>query len=366
MAKAHINPKTLEVGKCSAEIQCPFGGEENHFHTLKEAREESARRAKDQAKNEFKVFKKQEAKALGKHLAPAVEWATKRGNVDLAQKLEHATEKPIEEVLSKPAQDAAFNHHKVLKTYEYMRTMVEKALNETARHGDFLDEKLRVDTPAASYSLSVSEKFNQDEFEALPKRVQDKLLSGDGSSLSIDAAREHLTKEQFDAVTTKSRVLDVIGNDADENDESVKNVRDMLKDVRSEVANGKATTTGQLTDILERYAKDVEAYEKLHGSKKSATELLDGYKATIKEKSPEGTEYFYTDEGGQGFLTSNRLMVDKKKAAELLDEATLAKITVAKDIPDEETAKSLLTVEQFNKVFRSPTVRLTVREKKAK
>jgi len=47
MAKAHINPETGEVGRCGANVKCPFGGEsgeENHYPTLKAAREESARR----------------------------------------------------------------------------------------------------------------------------------------------------------------------------------------------------------------------------------------------------------------------------------------------------------------------------------
>jgi len=47
MAKAHINPETLEVGRCSAQVKCPFGGasgQENHYPTLKMARAEAERR----------------------------------------------------------------------------------------------------------------------------------------------------------------------------------------------------------------------------------------------------------------------------------------------------------------------------------
>jgi len=51
MARAHVNPETLEVGRCNAQVKCPFGGasgEENHYSTLKAAREASAQMAEKQ------------------------------------------------------------------------------------------------------------------------------------------------------------------------------------------------------------------------------------------------------------------------------------------------------------------------------
>ena len=44
MAKFHVNPTTLEPGRCRANKSCPFGDESVHFPTLEEARESAEKR----------------------------------------------------------------------------------------------------------------------------------------------------------------------------------------------------------------------------------------------------------------------------------------------------------------------------------
>lgn len=46
MAVFHVNPKTLEPGRCRAQKKCPFGGEENHFASQGEAQKVAEERLK--------------------------------------------------------------------------------------------------------------------------------------------------------------------------------------------------------------------------------------------------------------------------------------------------------------------------------
>jgi len=151
MARAHINPKTLEVGKCSAEVKCPFGGAENHFSTLKIAKEEAANRAKSQANKDFNVITKDRFAGVkeSKRAEEIVHMShfdqqkvAKSSNVEDLYVLGMYTNSHDHELLQNPMMPAEVIDNKIFKA-GYMMSIDLEIFQLAVRHPNITDEALK-------------------------------------------------------------------------------------------------------------------------------------------------------------------------------------------------------------------------------
>lgn len=392
--KSHIGPDG--PGKCTAqEGNCPFGEGENHFNTITEARKvyqerlEKAYSKAGEVKRKEKSLSKREKELLSnnakmaqqivelrsknngltfedanperaeRRLKEAINYAQERQNNNLIKKLTGASVLPSGAF--KLEDGARVNTDKLLEektSLNYIENGRKKLLESvtSAIGSDDVNEKFTLKTDAGSFSLTIGESFNQDEFDNLPDKLRNS-ISSPKESLSIDLARNNINSELLKEITSKSQVLDfVLLKPKDIGQDKVPYDRKIVGSTSNEKAQS------GLQNIADFYQDAHNTFGKVRDIKKSITETGSSMKKACTDRP--GASFIPARSQLNGALVTNRLNINRKLAEEKLTSEQLKSITNITSGPDIEKAKAVLPVETFNKIFKSRTASLRVTESK--
>lgn len=401
MAKMHVTPDG--PAPCKAEKdRCPYGTAEEHFTDQAEAQKEYERRGQEVLNSEPGLSKKaksadpkskltkREQELVEKNndllrkivnlrsetgdvtyedanpdraqrrLQEALNYAEGRGNTHLADKLSKA--KVLPSGAFKTEDGKRVNTDKVLKAYvankhiESERAAVIAQMNEAVRDTEPGEKKFSVKTDAGSFSATVGEGLDQDEFDKLTAK-QKAACSSPRESLNLDKARETLDPKTLHEVTSKSQVSDyVVGKEPDVGQNEVKADRNLKGDTPDEkIKSG-------LNNLSDFYGRSAETYGKSRDLKAEVAEGSDAIKS-VASKHP-GHTFAPARSQRNGALVTERYSVNSKKAKEMLSDEQLKSITVTSDKPDPDKARLALSDEQFGKIFKARKVSVRVTEAK--
>lgn len=393
--KSHIGPNG--PGRCTASVQsCPFGGEDNHFSTIAQAREEYETRLKnayeEQTASTSKKIrltaKEQELRAKNadmaqelvklraqvtgityddanperaqRRLKESIAYAESRGNEWLVQKLSHANVLPSGafrlEDNSRANVDQQLKAKQEVKAVEAGREKIVGAINELLKHETASKDKFSLKTEAGSFSMTLKPAFSQDEFDKLPAGLQEKLKS-DKTSYSIDAAREKLSSERLAEVTTESQVVDfVIG----------KEITPEVTAVEARTSFNGSTTDAKLEDGLKSVAEFYGGVRAKVGTVSALKKSVDASNDAVKKAvaSNNGPTFVPARSQSNGLLATRRQNIASKLVEEKLTPEERASITVTKREVDPQLAQTILPAETFGKIFQGVTASLRVTEAK--
>lgn len=395
MARFHVSPEG--PGKCGAtKGKCPYGGEsgdENHFDSLGEAEAHFAEKMKHVARPNLEKRAKYpltpEEKALRRknydaaaelvkeraeageiiyddanleraerRLRESIEYAKGRENTHLVDKLSNATVLPSGAF--RTGDGRRVNTDAVLKSYVATKAIEEareKALTSLAsRIGDTeVGTKFSYKDASGSYSLTVAEAMDDRAYDALPEEVR-LAISSEKEGFDSELARNALTKEEYEAISNPTQVIDYVVGKAPAHDVPALSLRESKSD------GSKADLQDGLQDIAGFYAGVHKSVGKVRELKASLSEGSDAIKATAAKRpgntfAPARSQY-------NGAVVSGRRTIDPKKAAELLSPEKLAAIKKVTLVPDREKAKAVLSAEDFGKIFEARKLSLRVTEAK--
>ena len=391
----HIGPNG--PGPCKADKEpCPFD-DGSHFDTPEEAQAEYERRLSE-SKGSTKTLKKNKEKKLSskekelrsknaelvtqmidlrsqqgdvtyedanperaeRRLKEAVAYAESRGNEHLVKKLSSARVLPSGAFKTADKKrvntDAQLKRKIMLNHIDAERKQIEKAINKSLSENPPKEEKFTAKNATGSYSLTVKEGVDRDEFDNLSPQLQ-KACSSERESLSLDEARQNLPASKVHEITQKSQVLDfVIGKEPDVGQSELK------ADTNLKGKTGDEKAQSGIDNVANFYSEVHSKHGKVRDQK---ADLASGNEAikTVASKQ-QGNTFAPARSQKNGALVTERLTVNKKKAEEMLSKDELKKITVKKSEPDPEKAKVALSADKFNKIFKAKKASIRVTEAK--
>lgn len=392
--KAHIGPNG--PGRCTATKEpCPYGGEENHFSTLKDAQAEyevrlagvygkmppmqSGRNKLSKKEQELReansdlvreliklraqtgagiVFEDANPERAQKRLEEAVEYAQGRGNTHLIKKL--ALAKVLPSGAFKTAEGERINTDRVLRAKTVLNQVDEereralKLLNAiVAKDGLPKEKKFAVKTAAGSYSLTLKEGLDEEAFEKLPPKLQAAISTPSGG-FNIDLAREHLDAATLEKITKAVQTADyVMGKPPVEKTHSVSIDTSEATTVDEKLQSG-------LASIAAYYDGVVGEHGKLKDLRTEVKVGSDAIKAAAAATDSQGATFAPARSQWNGVLVSGKRMVDPEAARAHLTPEQLKKITAVSVKPDAEKASALLPPEDFDRIFKAAKVSLRV------
>lgn len=393
--KSHIGPQG--PGRCSAEPDnCPFSPMEDHFSSLKEAKEVYMKRLESNQetvailKSQKKKITQREQELLDRNaelakkiiemraasgeityedanperakrrLEEAVNYARTRQNEYLRNKLIRARVLPSGSFQmadgTRVNMDDLHKEYVIEKQVNATREAFLKKVEEmTTKEGE-LPEKVTLKTPTATYSLTFKEGFNESEFDKLPEKTKNMIMK-ESTSFSVDAAREELPPSVFRKIVQDVQSFDVIsGKKPDVNIPELK--------YRGTGSNVNEKAEDALTD----YAVFHNSLIKEHGS---FSEMKKHYSAgtnAIKTIAASNQDTVFVPARSQfnGGLVSRKQILNQNKVHELLTPEERERITRTTMKPDPEKAAGVLSPEQYKKIFKAHKASLRVTEAKPK
>lgn len=396
--KSHIGPNG--PSRCKAEKgNCPFGGEsgeENHFNTIREAREEYDRRmsethgvvttltAKHSKLSEREQKLREENAKMAKtivalraqngddltyedanperakrRLDEAVDFAASRGNTHLAAKLSAASVLPSGSF--KTADGTRVNTDQVLKNktiinrVEAEREAALAMLTKLAREGDLpVGTKASHKDANGTFTLTVGTGVDEDAVEALPANLKAKITeTKDG--YSIDKAREVLGRDRFNVITSQTLVTDFVMGKPKDDEVHVGSVIEPAGKTPAEKFNNAALNVAGFYGGIRAE----------HGSVKSIKNDLATGQSAIKDTVAARRKNTFSPARSQsnGILVSARRNFDYAKLEATLTAEEKAAIMEPTSKISKEKAKEVLTAEDFGRIFEAKKVTLRVTEK---
>jgi hypothetical protein len=387
--KSHISPEG--PGRCTARPgNCPFGGDENHFSTIAEARSayqerlesayrtlttvtksgyrltpaEQALRQKNfelsQALVEARaargdvVFEDADPARAQRRLQEAVAFAEGRSNTVLSSKL--ATARVLPSGAFRTAGGVRVNTDALLKTHTALRTVEEareRALATlasrigTAPAGEKYSLKVE---GVGSFTLTVSEGLSEEEFHRMPEKLQ-QAVSSEREVLDAKLAATKLSPEKFAQITASSQVIDyVVGKEPATDAPATIPLRES-----SRMEDG-------LADIATYYRRVHSTAGKVRTMRAELAAGSEAVKATAA--SQEGNVFAPARSQANGALVAWRSTVVPEEAWKVLTPEELKSITTVKREPDAAKAAAMLTRTAFDKIFKAKKVSLRVYEAK--
>lgn len=400
--RSHIGPEGPSRCKAKTPESCPFepdGEGTNHFDTIAEARTEYENRlkkaynevptlqAKKQRLNKVEQMLREQNAKIAKSLVEAraqsfegvtfddanperakrrlneaIEYANSRHNEHLVAKLSTASVLPSGAF--KTADGKRVNTDAILEKDQFAKHIEEERKRVLSAVGNMLRDEKNQNTldkftfkgKNGTYSLTIKEGLNEDEFEKLPKKLRDECMT-EKDSLNIDLAREKLSPEKLRQITTTSQVLDVIHGKP----------RDVGKDDHKVSTNFEGNTADEklnsaVKNISDFYDKAIDEKGKLKENKTYISEGKEAIKAvTANNKKntfiPARSQY-------NGALVSGRTNISTTEARKILTPEEIESITVKSPTIDPSKAEAILTPETFGKIFKSKVASLRVTESK--
>lgn len=422
MAKFHVNLETGRVGRCDAQVKCRLGmSEDEHADNIQDARviyenhmKETQgnfaplqkkekkerveavknRKSVDASTDDFNGQKlsKREAEfrarfasmsadvvemraKLGdlsvdqdkgdpvraqESLKNAISFATERGNTHIMEKLAKAKAMPTSVIRTNDGEKVYSDDlSDVDRAVKHIDDGRESIVNSVMNMKDAPVGKYNIKNDDGSFTVTVSDDgVNKDAFDALPEDVRTK-ISKSTNKLSIDLARDNLSQEEYDQVVKQSQVLDYVNG----------RPRDIgLKNVPVKTQFNGDTPEDKMNDSVKSLANLYGSSKKQFG--KNFKELkADKTKmsATIKEAASINSKTENTYIPGRsrhnGLIVSGRQNLDHAAVKELLTDKQISSITKVSHAPDIEKAKSTLSEEDFDRIFKNRKVSLRVAEK---
>lgn len=397
MARIHITPEGPKPCRAGAPERCKYGDGE-HFDNEQDAQQEYERRGNEMLKESEGVKKTKSAVKMTpkeqelakknqellqqivklrsdsgdvtyedanperaqRRLQEALEYANSRGNTHLADQLSRARVLPSGAF--KTSDGKRTNTDAVLKSYvaskhiESERKAVISAMTEAARESKPGKEKFAFKNEAGSFSATVGEGIDEDEFNKLTT-AQQKACSSDSESLSLDEARKHLTPAQLHEITQKQQVTNyIVGKEPDVGQKDVTANRELKGKTSDEkIQSG-------LENLGEFYSKSASTYGKSRDLKAHLNEGSDAMKSVAA--SHNGHTFAPARSQKNGALVTERFVVNSKKAREQLTDEQLKAITVTRPKPDPDKARLALDEKTFGKIFKARKVSVRVTEAK--
>lgn len=295
-----------------------------------------------------------------RRLTESIEYANSRGNTNLANSLSSARVLPSGAF--KTSDGKRVNTDAVLKSYvankhiESERKAVIASMTEAAQADAPTKEKFSFKNEAGSFSASVSEGIDDDEFEKLSAR-QKKACSSPKEGFSLDKAREHLTPAQLHEVTSRQQVANyVVGKEPDVGQKDVRANRELKGKTTDEKMQSGLENLGSF------YEQSAKTYGKSRDLKAHVSEGSDAMKSVAAKN--KGNTFAPARSQKNGALVTERVAVNSAKARELLTADQLKKITTTTDKPDPEKARLALDEKTFGKIFKARKVSVRVTEAK--
>lgn len=295
-----------------------------------------------------------------RRLKESIEYANSRGNTNLANQLSSARVLPSGAFKTEDGKrvntDAVLKSYVASKHIESERNAVIANMTEAARAEKPSKDKFSFKNEAGSFSATVSEGVDEDEFDKLSAK-QKKACSSPKESLSLDNARKHLTPAQLHEVTSRSQVTNyVVGKEPDVGQKDVKADRELKGKTADEKMESGLKNLGGF------YSESAKTYGKSRDLKAHTTEGSDAIKSIAAKNS--GNTFAPARSQRNGALVTERFNVNSKKAREVLTDDQIKKITVKTDKPDPEKARLALDDETFGKIFKARKVSVRVTEAK--
>lgn len=295
-----------------------------------------------------------------RRLKESIEYANSRGNTNLANSLSSARVLPSGAFKTEDGKrvntDAVLKSYVANKHIESERKAVIASMTEAARADAPSKSKFSFKNEAGSFSATVGEGIDEDEFEKLSSK-QKKACSSPKEGFSLDKAREHLTPSQLHEVTSRSQVTNyVVGKEPNVGQNDVRANREL---------EGKTTDEKMesgLKNLGDFYSESAKTYGKSRDLKAHVSEGSDAMKGVAAKQS--GNTFAPARSQKNGALVTERFNVNSAKAKETLSDAQLKKITVTTDKPDPEKARLALDEKTFGKIFKARKVSVRVTEAK--
>ena len=297
-----------------------------------------------------------------RRLTEAVEYANSRGNTHLSDKLTKA--KVLPSGAFKTADGKRVNTDKLLqqtqsiKHLESERGKIQNEMDNVIRNAPPNGEKFSVKRDSGTYTVSVKEGTDDEEFEKLDEKTKAK-ISSDRDSYSMDEARERIPQEKLDKITTNSQVIDyVVGKKPDTGEGDINADTNLKGNDSDEKLQSGATKVADLYESYQKqngYARDVKA------STKEGNEAI---KSAASTQGGGNNTFAPARSQKNGALVSGRQSINRKEAEKVLSESELKSITVKKPAPDKAKAEKVLSSEQFDKIFKAKKASIRVTEAK--
>lgn len=298
-----------------------------------------------------------------RRLAEAVEYAESRGNTNLVNKLSSAKVLPSGAFQRKSDKqrvntDSALKSYVAEKGIEAGRARIQEAVQAKIDSGEISSgEKYTYRDDSGTYTLTVSPSVDQEAFDALGEKVKMQMLTSK-PSLSLELAREKLTPEQLEAVTTKQQVMDFVVGKRPEID-GLPEPRTKLQGANSEAV---------AMDGLKSLSSYTQSVERNLGSKADRTAKKSQDAEIIKSAVAErGQNTFVPGRAyANGALISNRTALSPKAIEDQLSPAQIRSITVSTPQLDPAKARAVLGDARYSEIFERPTASFRVTPKRAK
>lgn len=295
-------------------------------------------------------------------LENAITFAAERQNTNLIEKLAKAKAYPTSVILTsngeKVYSDQLSDVDRAFKHIEDGRAAIQyqilKASND-APAGKYIS---RTDNAVVTVSIT-DDDVNDDEFKKLPEDIR-KQLSTPYKALSIEAARDYLTDDEFSKVVKETHALDYVNGRP--RDIGLENVP-----VRTELVgtNDADKVQNGADSVAEMYQASRKQFG---GSVKSLKERRNNMAATVKESASlagsrmDRNIFIPGRSRHNGIIVSGRQMIDTEMAKNVLDAEQLEAITKTTFRPNAKKAKEILSPEVFDKVFNKRKVSIRVVE----
>lgn len=419
--KWHVNEETGAMGECTAQPgNCPVGGgEDAHFTNQAEAKVASEKmleakhsplngikrkvrnsnvktRASVDASNDTfngEVMNKREAEfrarmanmtsdvvtlraKLGdlaadqgkgdpvraeESLQNAISYASKRNNTHLMEKLSKAKALPTSVIITstgdKIYSDDLSDMDRAYKHIEDGRDAIKASMLalKDAPVGKYTEK-----TDAGTFTVTVSDDgINENELAKLSAEKREQ-ISTPYRNLSIDLARDNLTDAEFKQVVKETQALDYVNG----------RPRDVgLKEVPVKTAFVGANDAEKMQDGVKSIATMYGSSKKQFGlSTKEVKAKRDSMATSIKEAAAlnSRTENTYVPGRSRynGLVVSGRQMIDTEAARSILSPEKVEAITNISHRPNAKKAETVLTKEEFGKIFNKRQVGIRVTEAK--
>lgn len=298
-----------------------------------------------------------------RRLSEAIEYAEGRSNTHLVSKLSSAKVLPSGAFQRKSDKrrvntDSALKSYVAEKEIEAGRARLQEAIQARVDSGEITGDKYTYRDDSGTYTLSIANKMDEEAFDALPDETKLKMTS-QRPSISLDLAKEKLTAEELESITSKQQVMDFVVGKRPE--------IEGLPKPRTELSGSNSEELA--IDGLKGLSSYTQGVEAVLGSKaERAAKKSDDAEIIKSAVAERGQNTFVPGRAyANGALISNRTVLQSSAViTENLSPAKLRSITVMSTQIDPEKAKSVLGDERYAEIFERPTASFRVTPKRVK
>lgn len=317
----------------------------------------------ERAKNNDHIIEDANPERAKRRLQEAISYADGKGNEELVGHLRAARVLPSGAFRNSEGErfstDSQIRLKTIQKHIEGERIRAMEALREAVQDGGIRrGDKFSFKDASGSYSMTVQEKFDQKAFDELPADIQQKIMQP-RRVFSTEMARQNLSASDFALVTNQTQVINYVIGKTPPNHEA-----DVATRVDTDFEGD--SPHAKVQNGLQKIAGFYSAMQKEHGGgAKRVREQLSAGDSGIKEVAAGSKEPVFAPARSQmnGALVTTRPMIDRAAVERFIPRDMWHRIEEDRPTPDPALAAQLLSEEEYNRVFKAPTLALRVTEK---